>query len=93
MKIIYKYRITFEHNQTILIPSGGKILHVDEQEGEIYIWIEVDTSNKVEERKFTVFGTGNQMPEEKENIKYQHLGTVKINNGALIWHIYETLEK
>jgi len=86
---IWKYVI--KTNKLIhKVPANGKVLHVDEQFGEICVWIEVDPDEIKEERHFEVYGTGHL-------IKYDigtdrnYLGSVKLENGALIFHIYEYL--
>jgi len=78
MKIIYKYRL----NNTIMMPAGARILSVQVQATRICLWAELDTDSPLEERKFAVFGTGDT-PEGK------HLATIQ--DGALVWHIYEQL--
>lgn len=91
MKTIWKYTIIpkhFKHN----IPSGGKVLSVGEQFGEICIWVEVDPENQTEEREFKAYGTGHPIFDATE-FKREFLGTVMLEGGALIFHVYEYITK
>jgi hypothetical protein len=80
MRTVYKYPLKVSEH--IPIPKGGKILSVAEQNGEIFLWVEVDTTQEVEGRFFIVYGTGWMIDEESI-----YVGTV--HSGLLVWHIYE----
>ena len=58
MTSIWKFEVSVADKQRILMPDGAKILCVDKQEGDIYIWALVDTKAKAVERTFGVHGTG-----------------------------------
>ena len=87
MKTIWKYSLT-PGNTKFCVPAGGIIRHVDEQFGNICLWIEVNTDSAEELRSFAVYATGQKNSEE--NIKY--LGSVKLEGGALVYHVYERLK-
>lgn len=91
MKKIYKFKLTAHQKQSVAMPKNAKILHADEQHGEICIWAELDPDDKdYRARMFEVFGTGHEMNEEPET-KRVHIGTVKLQGGALIFHVYERI--
>ena len=87
MKTIHKYRVTATDNQEIKLPKGAKILTVQVQHNESFMWIEIDPENDTESKYFEVFGTGHSMPEGKRI----YIGTFQLHNGALVFHLYERL--
>lgn len=87
MKTIWKYVISpvgLIHE----IPAGGKVLCADEQFGEICVWVEVDPSAPKETRHFEVYGTGHRIMEDMGQSRV-YIGSVKLEGGALVFHIYE----
>ena len=87
MKTVYKYLIT-PQNSKIKMLQGAVIVCVHEQNGLIYIWAEVDTELPTEEREFAIYGTGENMPDEIFE-SFLYVGTVFIDKGALVYHVYE----
>ena len=81
MKTIYKYPVG-----EIQIPLGAKILTAGAQNGDFYLWAEVDTDQVLEHRTFERFGTGWEMP--NKNICY----IATVFEDPFVWHIYEVLE-
>jgi len=51
-------------------------------------WYVVDTSRPDVTRTFEVFGTGECMLFDM-GIKREYIGTVKLQEGSLIYHVYE----
>ena len=92
MKTILKYMLSVDKCQSQTLPYNAKIIHVDSQGDNMYIWAEVDTQEPMSEtRMFSVFGTGHEIP-KLTNAEYKHLGTVEMYDGSLIWHVYEVIE-
>jgi len=88
MKTIYKYQLDpMEKNVTM--PEGATILHVDSQRDEICIWAEVDTDKPLVTRVFEIYGTGHEIPKDMGFV-LKHLGSVKLHQDALIFHVYES---
>ncbi len=88
MKTIYKF--TLEIGETILhLPKNAKPVHVQEQFGELQIWVELDpfSTDKID-RCFRVFGTG-QTIDEFEGLKIEYIGTALMTGGAFVAHVYE----
>jgi hypothetical protein len=82
---IYKYILKFEDIQTLEIPSN-KILSVKEQNNQIVIYALIDDKIEPIIYNFAINGTGNTITFDIDNFKF--LGTVKINNGRLMFHVF-----
>jgi hypothetical protein len=80
MKTIHKYIVTGRSDTPM--PIGAKILHVDMQGRDFWIWAEVNTDVRMETRTFEVVGTGWELD---ENMFY--VGTCFDND--FVWHIME----
>jgi hypothetical protein len=91
MKTVYKYEIEPKELQEINLPIQSKILSVAEQEGELYLWAEIDLDNHhIEEpRTLRIAGTGWTL-EDGENRKF--IGTAHMPKQKLVWHVYEVLK-
>lgn len=86
MKTIYKYEV----RPTMLLPEGARILYVGSQNGvEVFLWVEVDTEAKCEEREFYIFGTGHPV---KADVPLHYIGTTQTEVG-LVWHVYEGVKE
>ena len=74
------------------MPKGAQILSVHAQispvKEDICIWALLDPTQPKETREFSVFGTGHPVP-PGTNMKF--LGTAFLNNGALVFHVFEVL--
>ncbi len=85
-KVIYKYRI--HPGITILqIPAGGQVLSVQEQNEEPHIWVLVDPNERKTDRKFQIFGTGQQFYAADK----KYIGTFQLMGGESVFHLYEHL--
>lgn len=83
MLTIWKYRVA---TKTVLqIPKGGRVLSVDEQNGDIYIWVLANPNAEKEDRTFLVYGTGHDIPDNP----MWFVGTVQLMGGKLVFHIFE----
>lgn len=82
-KTIYKYLLTDEVEQNILIKNRAIIRHVSIQNGGICLWAEVDTTLDDVIRKIFVIGTGWPIPENCNT----YIGTVHVD--PFVWHVYE----
>lgn len=91
MRVIYKYRLIlhdeehFNGAQTILMPSGAKILSVGKDPQDKYcIWALCDDSLPMAERTIFVVGTGNPLPQDGDLV---FVGTLCIH--PFVWHIFD----
>jgi hypothetical protein len=88
MKTIYKYSIggsLFHGMQAhISIPAGGQFLDIQEQAGEVEMWVLVDTDENTAMWDIEVYGTGHDI----YSAENRHLKTIQ--QGAYVWHIFRT---
>ena len=84
MKKVYKY-VLEKAIQTIDI--CGEILSVESQGSDIVIYALVEVESTVYTKyEFRVYGTGHDISDDITDFKF--LGTAKINNGQLMFHIF-----
>ena len=89
MKKIYKYNLFPTDIQALNLPIGSKILSVEEQYGNIVLYALVETApefNFEDSYVFLIKGTGHICEEDLSEFNF--LNTVKLQNGALIFHIF-----
>lgn len=81
MKTVYKYMV----NQTmwIEVPKDAKILTAQVQQGNICLWVEVETENEMVLQMIYVVATGGSIPPAKT-----YVGTVQLAEGMYVVHIY-----
>lgn len=97
MKTIYKYQIPLLVNSRIYLPKDAEILSFQTQNDIPVIWVLVDEifafpEVSKEEREFAVFGTGHEVPQDIENLKY--IGTTQQSQDPpLVWHLFEIIRR
>lgn len=93
MKTIFKYRLdpATTERHLISMPVGATILVAQNQAETVTLWAEVDDdpNSLMEDREFLVCMTGQPCPTLRR--KKQFLGTVQLDGGALVLHVYELL--
>jgi len=87
MKTIYKYSIGATRTQRIEMPTDAKVLSVQCQAGEPYIWVMVETDLPSKPRAFMLVGTGHFCSDLGGNARY--IGTFQIQAGALVFHLFD----
>jgi hypothetical protein len=88
VRAVWKYVLRPEHRQTVSMPVGAQILHVDEQrsDGFLCLWALVSAApTRHEPREILVVGTGHE--EVPDDVLY--IGTVLMENRLLVWHVFE----
>jgi len=91
MAIIYKYTLKKARN-VIEVHQGAQFLHVDLQHGIIRVWALVNLDNPEISREFLLVGTGIPISDDLL-IHYKHIGTVLMNDGIWVWHIFVDSER
>jgi hypothetical protein len=87
---IWKYEL-HPDSLKLNLPVNAQVLSVDEQFDKICLWCEVDpTAQETELRIFEIYGTGHRI-EHDMGVSRDYIGTVKLQNGRFIFHIYERL--
>lgn len=97
MLIIYKYKIPINDNFNFILPIDSKILTVQTQTGNPYIWVLINGSglpseyleSKCERRKFRLFGDDHPINKSHEDLIY--LGTFQLEKDKLIFHLFEII--
>lgn len=87
MRTIYKYRLQTIDIQTINLPEGAKILTVQTQNGEPFLWAEVEPDNPSSPRTIATHGTGHTLPKEVR----RYIATYKMMGDSLVFHVFESL--
>lgn len=90
MKTIYKYPLEIFERQTLMLPTGAKILSVQPQgkHESVWLWALIDTEQPQEARTIVMRGTGHEFPEGT----FTHLGTFQVMGGSLVFHVFEPVE-
>lgn len=90
---VWKYHLAvIQQKQTIDLPENSKVLCVDEQFNNIKLWVLVDEDAKKEPREFRVVATGEPIIKAFGQ-KLDYIGTVKLNSGRFMFHIFEVIGK
>lgn len=84
---IYKYPLQINDTQTVMIPKGAKLLTVQMQHGSPQLWASVDPNTGLATRRIACAGTGHHTPDGL------YLGTIQMQNGALIFHFFDQGEQ
>lgn len=85
LKTIWKE--TFEITSRVQkkeMPKGAEIKHVDRQGDLLCAWFECNPQREVEQRCFTVVGTGHKL-----NNLHEYVGTMISKSESFVWHLFE----
>jgi hypothetical protein len=83
---VYKYPLRVEDETWVTMPFDAKVLAVQEQHGEPYLWALVFPSGPPCERRFRLAGTGHDIVWQENMV---HRGTFQLRGGALVFHLFE----
>ena len=89
---IFKYDLEVVGEiQTVMMPLEAEILTVQTQDNKIKLWALVYPNNKPKPRRFQVFGTGHLVEYSVKDsvIDFKYLGTVQIDHGVYVFHVFE----
>lgn len=88
MHTIYKYVLDIDDEQTLTIPAGGTILHIESVNDSVCMWVRVNDSSPLVPRRFAILGTGHTIPKDVL-LKGKFIGTAVTVNGRLVWHVFD----
>jgi len=89
MNAVWKYPLLIQRNQTVTIPRNSHLLVAQLQHGVVCLWVRVDRERtETETINILMVGTGHDIPEDF----LSHLGTVQLEEGTLVLHIFEVVE-
>ncbi len=84
-RAVFKYPVPRNGSFSLFLESGAKVLHVAEQFGKAWIWVEVDPSADTAPREFVAVMTGEKFDADG----LHHVGTVLLDSGSFVLHVYE----
>ena len=89
-KVIYKYQLAVQEVQELELPANSKILSVQFQGEQLYLWAMVNKESGAAIHKHTIeiYGTGQDIENGVGN-KRTHLATVQ--SQGFDWHVFEYL--
>jgi hypothetical protein len=85
MKSIYKYPLEINDNIALDLPKGAKVLSIGNQNNIPCLWALVDPAKPKEKRRFRVLQTGQSVKGDIGTF----IGTVLLNNGHFVIHVFE----
>jgi hypothetical protein len=90
MKAIWKYPLDLNvfsraRQWEFDVPKGATPLCLQMQHGTPTLWMMVDAKAPTENRRFTMYGTGHEMPEDPG----QYIGTFQLDGGLFVFHVFE----
>lgn len=89
MKTIYKYRLFFTPVQTITVPRGAELLHLDSQGDKCFIWAKIDREHtQVDDIEIKVVATGDTF----DDTGWTYLSTLTMESksiGAVVLHFFK----
>lgn len=85
MLTIHKYELDAPNN-VVQMPCGAQVLTVQMQRRTPCLWAKVDPAQPTETRRFAIYGTGHEVPDDPRML---YLGTVQMEGGALVFHVFE----
>lgn len=85
---IFKYQLEVTGSQNIKMKRVEKFLDVKVVENKITLWAIVDENTIERFYNFSIIGTGEQITEDIEFMKY--LGTVILDTpiDSFVWHVF-----
>lgn len=82
MRTIHKFKLDLDTN--LELPSGARFLDVQTQGPDVVAWFLLETLDAKEIRKFSIFGTGQEVP---GHMTYR--GTFQ--KPPFVWHLFENM--
>lgn len=83
-RVVYKYPLKRTQN-TLQMPKGAKVLTVARQGDNPTLWAMVDPEAAMEDRTFSVVGTGESFDAEHA----EYVGTSHEIMGWMVFHVFE----
>lgn len=66
------------------LPADAQLLHVQEQDGQLMLWVLAEQNAPLMARIFHVYLTGDEVPDD-----LTFVGTATFSGGALVYHVFE----
>lgn len=90
MKMIWKYPLRSD-TCGMRLPDGAEILCVQTQNGYPQLWVLIDDGKvaHMTSRQVMVYGTDHPIPDTPQ----RYIGTFQVEDGALVFHVFEELPR
>lgn len=88
MRTIFKYMIPQTQTFTLSLPKGARILSLQLQRGIPVMWATVETDLPMEDRKFLIVETGEEIPKDLFVVS-DYIGTYQMEHETLVFHLFE----
>jgi hypothetical protein len=82
---IWKYQLAGIDKQTVMMPTGSKLLDVQMQKDACCLWVLCDEGEQLKERIIAIYGTGHPMPDDPGD----YIATFQMMDGSLVFHAFE----
>lgn len=83
---VYKYPLEIEDEQVVLLPTGARILTVQQQNNNIFLWALVNPTSPNEQAiTIRIHGTGHAISDSDE---LEYINTVQLYGGKLVFHVF-----
>lgn len=82
MRTIHKYPLAITDAQILPVQVNAMPLHVDNQNGQLTLWMEVDSDRAFLAKTVYVVGTGNPIPRDAK----VYVGSAIVS--PFVWHVY-----
>jgi hypothetical protein len=89
MKAIWKFPLAPADIQDVPMPPGAEILSVAVQKGSVCLWAQVVPAEMKESRRVAMIGTGIPIYEHDLPASAKFIGTVLLNDGSLVLHVFD----
>src|SRR5206468_11000391 len=86
---VFIYDVPIKSHFTLSMPRRSKILSFQEQHGKPMLWALVDPDEGMIDCDFRLAGNGHPIEENENELHYR--GTVQLNDGALVLHLFEVI--
>ena len=84
---IWKYTLNAETINFIDMPLGAEVLSVETQDVDIVLYALVNSTEKAQQQiEVRTYGTGHEIDVNISNYKF--VGTVKLYDGSLMFHLF-----
>lgn len=83
---VYKYPIPIDDDFALNLPKDARVLTVQTQKGEPFIWVLINPHATQTPRKFILAGIGHPI-HRPDLLKY--IGSFQLPQGSLVFHLFE----
>jgi hypothetical protein len=93
LRRVWKFPLALRVEQTVELPPGARIVHVGEQGNRPTLWAEfigpVELAQQAQPHRFYLLATGQELEYGPDGPHVEYRGTVMLNDGALVFHVYQ----